>query len=49
LVLLEKIQKMVEVFESKVFDAKIVNNEAEGDRMPFVVPKPQLGGRIILY
>ncbi len=43
-VLLEKIQEMVEVFKSNIFDAKIVNDEAELDETPFVAPKPWHGG-----
>jgi hypothetical protein len=38
-VLLEKIQEMVEMFDSNIFDAKVVHNEVELNGMPFVVPK----------
>ncbi len=39
---------MVEVFESNVFDAKIVNDKAELDGTPFVVPKSRCGGSFIV-
>ncbi len=48
MVLLEKIQKMVEVFKSNVFDAKFVNDEAELDGTPSVALEPRRGGSFIV-
>ncbi len=42
-VLLEKIQEMVEMFNSNLFDTKVVHNEAELDGKPFVAPKSLRG------
>ncbi len=36
------------MFESNVFEAKIVNDEAELDGMPFVAPKPRCRGSFIV-
>ncbi len=42
-VLFEKIQEKVEIFDSNIFNTKAINNEAELDGMPFVVPKSWQG------
>jgi hypothetical protein len=47
-VLLEKIKEIVEVFSYNVFNAKVVNNQAKLDKMPFVVPKAWRGGSFIV-
>jgi hypothetical protein len=47
-VLLEKIEEMVEVFNSNVFDTKVVNDQAKLDGMPFVVPKSRHGGSFVV-
>ena len=36
---LEKIKEMVEVFDSNIFDPKVIYDEAELDGAPFVAPK----------
>ncbi len=36
---LEDFEEIVEVFNTYIFDAKVVDNEAELDGMPFVVPE----------
>jgi hypothetical protein len=48
LVLLEKIEEVVEVFNSKVFNAKVVSNQAKLDGTPFVAPKSWHGGSFIV-
>ncbi len=45
---LEKIKEVVEVFDSNIFYAKVVNNEAELDGTPFVAPETQGGSRLIV-
>ncbi len=47
-VLLEKIQEMVEVLESDTFDTKIINNQAELKGMPFVGLESRHGGCFIV-
>ena len=36
---LEKIKKMVEVFDPNIFDPKVIYNQAELDGAPFVAPE----------
>jgi hypothetical protein len=36
---LEETEEVVEVFKAHIFDAKVVNDEAELDRSSFVVPE----------
>ncbi len=36
---LEDFEEIVEVFNTYIFDTKVVNNETEFDGMPFVVPE----------
>jgi hypothetical protein len=36
---LEKIKEMIEVFDSNIFDPKVIYNEAELDGAPFVAPE----------
>jgi hypothetical protein len=38
-VLFENIEKKIEVLDPHIFHAKIINNEAELDGTPFVMPK----------
>ena len=45
---LEKIKEVVEVFDSNIFYAKVINNEAELDGAPFVVPETRGGFRFIV-
>jgi hypothetical protein len=40
---LEKIKEMVEVFDSNIFNPKVIYDEAELDGAPFVVPETQDG------
>jgi hypothetical protein len=47
-ILLEKIQEMVEMFNSDIFDTKAIHNEAELDGTPFVVPKSWHGVSFIV-
>ncbi len=45
---LENVQEVVEVFDSDVFYAKVICNEAELDRTPFVVPVTRGGFNFII-
>ena len=45
---LEKIQKMIEVFDSHVLNTKVVNYEAELDGLPFVAPETKSGSHFIV-
>ncbi len=36
---LEDFEEIIEVFNTYIFDAKVINNEAELDGMPFAVPE----------
>jgi hypothetical protein len=47
MVFLEYIQKKVEVFDSNIFYAKVVDDEAELVGMPFVAPEARRGGCFI--
>ncbi len=47
MVFLEQIQKKVEVFDSNIFYAKVINNEAELEGTPFVAPEAWRGGCFI--
>jgi hypothetical protein len=40
---LEKIKEMVEVFDSNIFDPKVIYDEAELDGVPFVAPEARSG------
>ncbi len=40
---LDKIKEMVEVFDSNIFDPKVIYNEAELDGAPFVAPETRGG------
>jgi hypothetical protein len=46
--LLEKIKEMVEVFDSNIFDTKVVNKETELDGMPLVAPETRGGSHFIV-
>jgi hypothetical protein len=41
---LEKIKEVVELFDSNIFDPKVINNEAELDGTPFVFVAPETRG-----
>ena len=45
---LEQLQEMIEVFDSHVFDTKVINNEAKLDEMPFVAPETRSGSRFVV-
>ncbi len=45
---LENVQEVVEVFDSNVFYAKVIYNEAELDRTPFVAPETRGGFNFII-
>jgi hypothetical protein len=45
---LEKIKEVVEVFDSNIFCAKVINNEAELDGTPFVAPETRGGFCLIV-
>jgi hypothetical protein len=44
----EKIKEVFEVFGSNIFYAKVINNEAELDEMPFVAPETRGGFHFIV-
>jgi hypothetical protein len=44
---LEKVQEEVEMFNADVFDTKVIHDEAELERPPFVMPKPRSGRCLI--
>jgi hypothetical protein len=44
----EKIEEMVEVFDSNIFDSKFVHKETELDGTPFVMPEARCGSRFIV-
>jgi len=44
----ENVQEVVEVFDSNVFYAKVIHDEAELDRTPFVVPETRGGFNFII-
>jgi hypothetical protein len=44
----ENVQKVVEVFYSNVFYAKVIHDEAELDRTPFVAPETRGGFNFII-
>ena len=45
---LENVQEVVEVFDSDVFDTKVIYDEAELDGMPFVAPETRGGFKFII-
>ena len=45
---LEKIKEVVEVFNSNIFYAKVINNEAELDGKPFVAPETRGGFHLVV-
>ncbi len=45
---LENVQEVVEVFNSDVFHSKVIHDEAELDRMPFVAPEARGGSHFII-
>ncbi len=44
----ENVQEVVEVFDSNIFYAKVIHDEAELDRMPFVAPETRGGFNFII-
>jgi hypothetical protein len=44
---LEELQEVVEMLNTNVFDTKVIHNEAELKRMPFVVPETWRGSSFI--
>ncbi len=44
----ENVQKVVEVFDSNLFYAKVIHDEAELDRTPFVAPETRGGVNFII-
>jgi len=45
---LENVQEVIEVFYSNVFYAKVIYDEAELDRTPFVAPETRGGFNFII-
>ena len=45
---LEKVQEMIEVFDSHVFNTKVINYETELDGSPFVAPETRSGSHFIV-
>ncbi len=45
---LENVQEVVEVFDSDIFYAKVIYDEAELDRTPFVAPETRGGFNFII-
>jgi hypothetical protein len=43
----EDFEEIVEVFNTYIFDAKVINNEAELDGMPFVGPEVWSQGHFV--
>ena len=48
IMIFEDFLEMLEVTVADVFDAKIVNDEDEGDGPPLVAPEPRSCGRLIV-
>ena len=44
----EKVQEMIEVYDSHVFNTKVINYEAELDGLPFVAPETRSGSRFVV-
>ena len=44
----ENVQEVVEVFDSNIFYAKVIYDEAELDRTPFVAPETRGGFNFII-
>ncbi len=47
--LLEKIKEMVEMFDSNIFNAEVINKETELDGTPSVAPEARGGSRFIVF
>ena len=47
-VFFEGISKVVGMAVAYIFDTKVINNEAEEDRAPFVVPNTRSGGALVV-
>jgi hypothetical protein len=48
MVFLEEVQEMVEVFNTHIFNTKVIHNEAELDGSPFVAPETRSGSRFVV-
>ena len=48
IVLFERISKVVGMTVADIFNTKVVNDEAEEDRAPFVAPKTGSGGELVV-
>ncbi len=48
MIFLEEVQEMVEVFDTHIFNTKVIDNEAELDGSPFVAPETRSGRRIVV-
>ena len=46
--LLENIKEMIEIFDSNIFDPKVVNTETELDGSPFVAREIRCGGSFVI-
>ncbi len=44
----EEVQEMIEVFDTQVFNTKVIDNEAELDGLPFVAPETRSGSRFVV-
>jgi hypothetical protein len=44
---LEELQEVVEMLNANVFDTKVIHNEAELKRMPFVAPETRRGSSFV--
>ncbi len=47
-IFLEEVQEMNEVFDTHVFNTKVIDNEAELELLPFVVPETRSGSRFVV-
>ncbi len=45
---LEKVQKMIEVFDSHIFNTKVINYEVELDGLPYVAPETRCGSCFVV-
>ncbi len=48
MIFLEEVQEMIEVFDTDVFHAKVIDNEVELDGSPFVAPETRSGSRFVV-
>ena len=48
IVFFEVIFKVVGMVVAKIFNTKVINDEAEEDRAPFVAPKNESGGALVV-